>query len=174
MKQETKKVSRTGVNFGLDAAVFVAFLVATAPKFSGEVIHEWLGIALGAAIVTHLLLHWQWIVKTTQRLFKSMPLQQRINHVLNTLLFVDFTLIIFTGLMISEVALPSLGIRLSSGGTWKMLHQSASDVAVYLAGLHVALHWRWIVSTINRYTIGAVMARLRPLPVGVEHAQKEV
>jgi len=39
------------------AQFFLAFLVAMAPRFSGMAIHEWLGIAFGAAITTHLLLH---------------------------------------------------------------------------------------------------------------------
>lgn len=41
------------VNFAVDTAIFVAFLVAMAPRFSGIAIHEWLSIAFAAAIVTH-------------------------------------------------------------------------------------------------------------------------
>jgi hypothetical protein len=33
------------------------------------VIHEWLGIGLGIALLLHLTLHWDWVVRTTRRLF---------------------------------------------------------------------------------------------------------
>ena len=52
----------------LDISTFVAFLVAMDPRTSGIAIHEWLAIALGATIVVHLLLNWNWIVRTFKRM----------------------------------------------------------------------------------------------------------
>jgi hypothetical protein len=75
----------------------------------------------------------------------------RLNYVLNALLFVDMTLVIFTGLMISKVALPSLGIDLGQDFTWRRLHGLTADWSLILIGLHVALHWRWILETVKRY-----------------------
>lgn len=157
-------------NFGLDALLLIAFLVATAPHFSGVAIHEWLGIAFGAAIVIHLLLHWQWIVATIQRFFSRMSRQQRTNFVLNTFLFIDITAIIFTGLMISKVALPSLGIETVSSGLWRPLHSLASNIAVFIVGLHVALHWQWIWSAIKRYLVKPITSRLGRNPVQPAHS----
>ena len=37
-------------NLLLDSVIFLAFLVATVPDLSGAAIHEWLGIALAAAV----------------------------------------------------------------------------------------------------------------------------
>ncbi len=34
---------------------------------------------------------------------------------------------------------------------WRGLHTFASSAALISVGLHVALHWKWIVSTIKRY-----------------------
>lgn len=67
------------------------------------------------------------------------------------LLFIDITLVIFTGLMISRVALPSLGIYLGGGFVWRGLHSLTANLSLVLIGAHVALHWRWIVETIKRY-----------------------
>lgn len=141
---------RTLTNLVLDGALFVAFLIATAPHFTGIAIHEWLGIALGAAVITHLVIHWSWIVGVARRFFNRTTASARLNYGLNTLLFVVFTTIIFTGLMISETALPWIGIRFERDRLWTHLHHLASDAAVFLIGGHVALHWRWIAHVTRR------------------------
>jgi hypothetical protein len=150
MKQTPVKTNRNKINLFFDIAIFLMFLVAMAPHFSGMAVHEWLGAAFGAAIVTHLLLHWQWIVEVTRRMFSTAQWSARINYILNTLLFIDVTLVIFSGLMISEVALPLLGIQTAHGGIWRMLHGFAADFFLVLIGLHVALHWQWIVNMVRR------------------------
>lgn len=141
---------RTTINLALDSAIFGAFLAATAPRLTGIAIHEWLGIAFGMAIVTHLLLHWQWIIEVARRFFGKVTWTARVNYVLNTLLFIVMTIIIATGLMISEAALPLFGIQLPRDHVWSQVHRLASDAAVVLIGLHVALHWRWIVNATRR------------------------
>lgn len=150
MSTKGKQPNRNRTNLLIDIAIFLAALVAMAPKFSGVAIHEWLSIALGAAIVTHLLLHWQWIVEVTQRLFRGAQASARVNYLLNALLFVDMTVIIFTGLMISRVALPLIGIRTGESGVWHGLHTQSANAFLLLLGLHIALHWSWIVNTVKR------------------------
>lgn len=162
MASQTRPVSRTIVNLLLDLAVFVAFLAATAPRLTGLAIHEWLSLAVAAAIVAHLLLHWSWIAGATRRLFGKLRWGARVNYLLNALLFVAFTVVTFTGVMISEVALPLLGVELATDGLWMRLHRLASDAAVVLIGLHVALHWRWIVSTTRRLLGRGARAPRRP------------
>ncbi len=75
----------------------VAFLVSFAPYSTGIPIHEWLGLAVGGVIIVHLLLHWDWIVKTTRSLFNTDPRRKRINYLLNTLIFMDTVIVIFSG-----------------------------------------------------------------------------
>ena len=128
-----------------------------APRFSGIAIHEWLSIAFGAAVITHLLLHWSWLVEVTRRFFGKVQWSARANYILNALLFVDLTVIIFTGLLISREALPLFNIQTSHGGTWGMLHRLSADLFPFVMGLHVALHWRWIVNTSKR-----LVSRRRP------------
>jgi len=171
-----RKTSPVKVNYLVDLAIFIAFLLALDPHSTGMAIHEWLGLAFGAAIVTHLLLHWKWLVASTRRLFGKLPWSTRVNYVLNTLLFVAMTVIMLSGIMMSEVALPALGIQLPGGGAWHQLHALASDAALFLLGLHVALHWKWIVNATKRYVISPLVApikRLRrpaapPAPLGEE------
>lgn len=141
---------RTMLNLALDSALFMAFLIATAPRFTGIAIHKWLGIAFGAAIVTHLVLHWSWIVGVTRRLFDRATGSARINYALNVLLFVLMTVVVFTGLIISETALPWIGIHMQPDRVWRQIHHLVSDASVFLIGLHIALHWNWIIATGRR------------------------
>ena len=153
MKQVKKQLNPTKINLAVDGGIFLGFLVADAPHFTGMAIHEWLGIAFGAAIITHLLLHWQWLVAVTRRFLANIPRQARLNYLLNMLLFIDVTLIIFSGLMISRVALPSLGLSLGESGAWRGIHSLTANLSLALVGLHVALHWQWLVKAIKRYII---------------------
>lgn len=153
MSASVSKLNPTRVNFLVDAVIFLGFLLAMDPRTTGIAIHEWLSIAFGAAIVTHLILHWKWIVSVTRRFLGQVAVQARLNYVLNVVFFIDMTLIIFTGLMISREALPGLGITLAEGGPWRRLHSLTADFGVLVLGLHVALHWKWIVDTFKRYIV---------------------
>jgi hypothetical protein len=145
------KSGDTARNLLVDGLIFAGFLLATDPHATGQTIHEWLGVAFGVGIVTHLLLHWKWIVNVVQRFFKRLPGQVRINSLLNSLLFIDVTLIIFSGLMISKVVLSTFGITGSHDDIWRMVHTFATNVAVIIVGVHVALHWKWLVNALKRY-----------------------
>ncbi|MBX0326271.1 DUF4405 domain-containing protein [Oscillochloris sp. ZM17-4] len=153
MKQTTKRPNRNLTKLALDIGIFLSFLVAMAPRFSGMTIHEWLGVALGATITTHLLLNWSWIVQVTKRFFGKVQWSARLSYVLNALLFIDMTVIIFTGLMISKAVLPTFGLEAMHGGVWKALHSLSANLSVFLVGLHVALHWQWIVNMTKRFII---------------------
>ena len=54
MQPEPKQGNQNAVNL---AVIFLIFLVVEAPKFSGLPVHEWLGIAIGAGALAHVLLH---------------------------------------------------------------------------------------------------------------------
>jgi len=147
------KSSSTLRNLLVDGAIFAGFLLATDPRATGQTIHEWLGLAFGVGIITHLLLHWKWIFSVVRRFFSKLPGQVRINSLLNSLLFIAVTLMIFSGIMISKVVLSTFGLSGSHDMIWRWLHSSATDAALIIVGLHVALHWKWIVSTIKRYVV---------------------
>jgi hypothetical protein len=177
MEAKQRKINPIKTNLLVDIAIFTAFLVALDPRTTGIAIHEWLSIALIAAVITHLLLHWKWIAQVTRRLLKRLPGQSRLNYVVNILFFVDVTLAIFSGLMISEEALPLLGIHIQRDFFWRTLHTLTADWALFILGLHVALHWKWIVSAIKRYVLQPVGRLLHQpqvivIPVRVDQENK--
>ncbi|MBX0327024.1 DUF4405 domain-containing protein [Oscillochloris sp. ZM17-4] len=161
MKPEHRTYIRARSNLLIDVATFIAFLIATAPRLSGIGIHEWLGIAFAAAIIVHLLLHWQWIVALSKTMLRKARASSRLGYLLNLALFIDVTLLTFTGLMISEVALPLFGLRLPRGFLWRGLHSTTSNIAVLLIGLHLALHWQWVLKTTARI-FGLVRPTAKP------------
>lgn len=138
----------------LDIALFAAFLITMDPRFSGLAIHEWLSIAAAATVIVHLLLSWEWIVNVTKRLFAKVGGGAKVNYVLNWLLFIDGILIMLSGFMISEAALPALGISLPMNFAWRRLHDMSANLALLIMGLHLAMHWNWIVTTSKRVFFG--------------------
>jgi hypothetical protein len=153
MTKEVQKTtpSQTKTKLWLDLIIFVIFLIAMDPHSSGLAIHEWLTLSVMAAMVVHLLLSWDWITEITSRFLGKLGMQNRINYILNWLLFIDGTLLMVSGIMISEVALPMMGIKLPLGFAWRRLHDMSANIALVLLGLHTALHWGWIVTTFNKY-----------------------
>lgn len=141
-------------NLVLDLTILTAFLVAYNPHLTGNTIHEWLSVACGAAIVTHLLFHWKWIVNVTTEYFKKFFHRSRLNYLVDLLFFVAMTGSLFSGLLISKEVLSILGIQLGEvSRSWKSIHTLTSDASLVLLGLHFALHWKWIVSNIGRYVV---------------------
>ena len=65
--------------------------------------------------------------------------------VVNLALLVAMTLCIASGILISEVALPYLGIDVHGGPFWSRLHILTAEVTLGLVPVHVAVRWRWIV-----------------------------
>lgn len=152
-------------NLFIDVAIFTAFLVAFEPALTGIPIHEWLSVALAAALVVHLLLHWEWVVKITLQFFRKLFHASRLNYVVDIVLWVAFVLVMLSGLLISRSVLAVVGIRVAESPVWRFLHSWSADVLVLAVGLHFALHWKWIVATLKRFVCLPVAGRfLRPRP----------
>ena len=63
-----------------------------------------------------------------------------------------------TGIVISEIALPQLGIQIPRAMAWRGIHGLASDAGVIILGLHLGLHWQWLVGTISRHVVKPVIS----------------
>jgi len=143
--------SQTKIKLVIDIVIFIIFLIAMEPHSSGIAIHEWLTTSALAALVVHLLLSWDWIVNITRRFVGKVNGISRLNYILNWLLFIDGTVIMLSGFMISESLLPYLGIQLPRGFAWRSIHDLSANIFLLLLGAHTALHWSWIVDAFKRY-----------------------
>ena len=146
-----RRWSQTLKNYWLDIALFFAFIIDMITRFTGIPIHEWLGIGFGIALIYHLLLHWDWIISISRRLLRRLPSGQRLRYVIDLALFLDIVVLTMTGIWISEVAMRQLGIPVSPSFFWRRVHELTADFAIWLVALHLALDWKWIVSTTKRY-----------------------
>ena len=151
-------------NLLVDIAIFVGFLVASQPRMTGMAVHEWLSVAFLAAGVVHILLHWQWVKAVTVQFFKKLWHSSRLNYVLNVLLLFALTAVSLSGLLISKSVLPFLGLSGLGNPAWRMIHSTSADAILILVGLHVALHWKWIVTMIKRYTVDPIVGLFQPKP----------
>lgn len=146
--------SRLQVIFCLDIALLIALCALEQVPFTGLLIHEWLGLAMVAMVVIHLLLSWAWIASSTPRLIRGTTARTRLNYFLNVCLFGLMTAVIFSGILISQHAMPvftgQAAKSLSSNFGWDRVHDKASDLVVIFGGLHLAINWDWLAAVIRR------------------------
>ncbi|MCB0033901.1 MAG: DUF4405 domain-containing protein [Anaerolineales bacterium] len=153
------KMSQTKRNLLLDIFITTVFLITAAPSLTGLLLHEWISVGLGVVLIVHILLHWKWVVATTGRFFSRLAAQARVNYILNFLLLFSFVSVIGSGVMISQEFVESLGFQATRGGFWEWLHFLSADAILWIVGLHIALHWKWIVNAVSRYLIQPLRGR---------------
>ena len=152
----TNKAVSVKTNLVLDLSIFTAFLVASNPRLTGTSIHEWLSLSFAAAIVTHLLFHWDWIVKIGSEFFKKLFHQSRLNFVVDTIFFIAMTGVIFSGILISKDVLQIFGIQLNANQAWRGIHSLTANLTLISLGIHIALHWKWVTSNLARYILNPI------------------
>ena len=133
-----------------DVLLFVAFVFSAMPHATGVFYHEWIGIALVAVVVAHLVFNWSWMIRTTRQVFSRLPAEVRFNHIWDALLFVLFVLTILSGLLVSQQALPSMGIPWVPSRVWMVLHNMSATVLTVMIGVHIAMHLRWVWTRLKR------------------------
>jgi hypothetical protein len=154
-RRRRRILARTRLDFWLDAVALVGYTLAYSLGFTGIATHEWLGIGLGVVLLVHITLHWDWVSRTTRKLLRPGG-RERFIWLVNLMLLVSMTLCIASGILISEVALPQLGITVPASSFWRQMHSTTATLTLILVPVHAALRWRWIVAMARRF------ARWRP------------
>jgi len=68
--------------------LLLAFVIAYSFKFTGLSVHEWFGLAFGLALLVHLTLHWDWVLRTTRRILSASG-RRRVMWAVNFLVLLD-------------------------------------------------------------------------------------
>ncbi len=131
------------MNWFLDVALLLGFLVSFFLDLTGLAVHQWLGIAIFVGIVLHLVNHWNWVQSVFSNFFKKTSARARIYALIDGLLLYGFVMIIETGLVISTW----FNLNLTNYEVWLNIHIFSSIATLLLAVLKVGLHWRWIAKT---------------------------
>ena len=147
------KFNSPKLNLFLDIGLALAFVVEMERHFTGLRNHELIGVAMGVALLIHLVLHWKWVWNVSKTFFKNLFHSSRLSYVLNIALLIDLGVIIVTGILISKTLGLNLGVVQSSQMTFKSLHVLASNFSLILVGTHVAIHWKWIISNSKKYLL---------------------
>lgn len=160
-----KQSNKNEINWGLDLVLTGAFAILMEPDVSGLTLHEWGGLVLAAALLIHILLHWKWVVAVTRRFLGqigggALRAQVRAKYGVDAGIALLFLMITLTGIMISTTLGTAQALGLSDAFlmTMRDLHFLVSDLALILIGLHLALNWKWIVSTTRRVLLGSSAA----------------
>ena len=136
--------------FFLTLSVTITMLLLMDPRsFFGLAVHEWTGLAIGLFFLLHKLLNWGWIKKVTVSFFTKCKARARFNYILDVLLLAGITLMILSGIAIARTIDFSW---LSLGGSrmfWRIMHTSSSFITLALFGIHLGLHWNWVLQRLQ-------------------------
>ena len=114
-------------------------------SFYGLGFHEWAGLIIGLFFILHKILNWTWIKKVTVGFFHNSPGRARFNYTLDVLLLTGLVLMILSGIAIARTIDFSW---LHLGGSrmfWRVMHTSSSFITLALFGIHVGIHWSWVL-----------------------------
>jgi hypothetical protein len=134
------------IKFTLSFALTLVMLLLMDPRsFYGIVFHEWAGLVIGIFYIMHKVLNWTWIKRVTISFFRKTPNRARLNYMLDVLLLAGLVLMILSGIAIARAIDFSW---LNLGGSrmfWRVMHTSASFITLALFGIHLGLHWNWVL-----------------------------
>lgn len=140
-------------NLLVDLSIFTAFFIGMDPTLTGIPIHEWLSLALAAAAIAHILLHWKWITTIGVAYFKKLFHNSRLKFALDVLLFISFTCLMMSGIWISRSILPVFGMAETKSLTWEGIHSTSANLTLIIIAIHLALNWGWLVTMTKKYLI---------------------
>lgn len=127
-----------------------------------EWMHTWIGLAMIAAAVIHLALHWKWVISTTHRIVSGF-LQRKstgnraswMNVLVDGVLGLGFIMSAISGVYFlltpdskgGTVADPMI---LFSRAAWDNLHTWSSVAFIIAAILHFVIHWGWVTKVTRK------------------------
>lgn len=120
-------------------------------SFYGVGFHEWAGLIICLFYILHKALNWGWIKETTVRLFGRIPWRVRLNYIIDVLLLIGFTLIVISGMAISKnIDFSWVGFDQDNRMIYRSMHTSISMLTLIIAGIHLGLHWDWVMARFKR------------------------
>jgi hypothetical protein len=136
--------------FSLSLSLTIVMLLLMDPRsFYGISFHEWAGLIIGLFFILHKILNWGWIKKVTLAFFRKGCWRAKFNYILDILLLAGLTLMILSGIAIARTIDFSW---LNLGGSpmfWRVMHTSSSFITLALFGIHLGLHWNWVLQRFN-------------------------
>lgn len=139
----------------------ISFVGLSLPAVTRIPIHEWWSFVFCVILALHLLFSWSWIVNVSRRLLASLRGEVRFNYYWDLLLYVTLAAVMVSGVVVSEVALPQMGIPHRRDNFWNVTHKISSYAMMLVVGVHLAMHWDWVTAALTRLVTGSLT---RPAP----------
>jgi hypothetical protein len=111
--------------------------------------HELGGLFVCVLFLFHKLLNWKWIVAVSKKIFnKDLNFKTRLGYIVDFLLLISVTTILVSGIFISKILFRNIDSR---SLPWQMIHYFASAVSLILMGIHIGLHWGFVMGMFEKY-----------------------
>ena len=156
----------------LDLTIFAVVVAAANPAVTGISLHEWLGFVLVVPTLAHLLVNWEWVLRTVVMFLGKLRTASRANLFVDAGLFGSLVAVTLSGVLVIPGLATSTGLDVSSA--WHGVHLLASNLAIGFTLAHFALHWRWVASVAGRWLFPAApapVARRATAPAATAAAQ---
>lgn len=128
----------------MDLLLLVFFILANVPQVNLP-FHEWISFVFIVPFIVHLLLHYDWLLRIPARFFQRIGGENRFNFIFDCMLYLLMIFVIISGILASEVVLP-LFMHFEALPFWTEVHHKYSNLLIILVGVHLGMHWRWIVN----------------------------
>ena len=151
MTPRKKKMGLAQIKLYVDITLLIGFILVNIPQSTGIPFHEWFSLVFIVPLITHILIDWKWVVSVTKRMLGRLPGEVRANHIIDLLIFILMVLALFTGFIVSEAALPALGIDIVIDQFWVGMHHLTANLIIVFIGIHLAMHWKWIKTNVSKY-----------------------
>ena len=149
MSKIAKKKNASKIRIYLDIFFFILMILVLIPQTTGIPIHEWVSFFIILPFFLHLIINWDWIAANSINFFKREPNKTRFDYVLNWFLYLLMIVVTVSGIVISESALPLFGIHFEPDRFWSKIHHISATQFMAIFGIHIALHWKWIVAVLR-------------------------
>jgi hypothetical protein len=136
---------KLAVRLIIDISMTVLLLCAYAYRITGDIAHEWIGVAVFVLCAAHNVINYRWYKNMFSGAYNARRL---VMTAVNALLALLFTALIVTGLLMSRTVLSFL--RLQGDMTLRLIHTTSAYWLLPLIGIHIGLHWGMIMNTIGK------------------------
>ncbi len=130
--------------YWVDLGLFVAWMLAALPGLTGVPLHEWVAVGIVLVLLTHVVMHWNWVVRQLRRL--RIRAQNQVNRLLDLAMWGLATTVMLSGFVISEAVLPFFGLQIDQTTLWMRVHSLASALLLFVLAFHLLSHGGWILT----------------------------
>lgn len=144
----------------VDISFFILMILVLIPQTTGIAIHEWASFIILIPFLVHLLINWKWIARNSKKILQKQTSKTRFDYVFNWFLYLMMILVTISGIVISESVLPIFGIYFQPDAFWSKIHDVSAAFFMAFLGVHITLHWKWIVNAIRKLSLKADLRHL--------------